>query len=66
VICTDKSMAAAGGNNRARLAVRLFNPDFHLDPGQKTALDQAVLSPQVRDAFNRQGSFTFRKRNPLC
>jgi hypothetical protein len=56
VICTDENMAAAGGNNWQWDIVRLYNPDFHLDPALKPALDAGRLSPEVRDAFNRGGA----------
>jgi hypothetical protein len=56
VICTDENMAAAGGNNWRWDIVRLYNPDFHLDPALKAAFDAGTLSPEVRDAFNRGGA----------
>jgi peptidase S41-like protein len=55
VICTDENMGAAGGNNWTWEVVRLFTPDFPLDPSLKSAFDTGVISPEVREAFNRQG-----------
>ena len=57
VICTDDNMAAAGGNNWYPWdVVRLYNPDFRLDPTLKATLDAGVLSREVREAFNREGT----------
>lgn len=57
LICTDENMAAAGGNNwGAWEIVRLFNPDFRLDPGLKAALDAGQLSSDIFTAFNREGA----------
>lgn len=56
LICTDENMAAAGSNNWQWWAVRLYNPDLRLDARLKAAFDEGTLSPEVRDAFNREGA----------
>jgi hypothetical protein len=57
VICTDNNMAAAGGNNWYPWdVVRLYNPDFGLDLALKATLETGVLSPEIREAFNRDGT----------
>ena len=56
VICIDKNMAAAGGNNWTWDVVRLYNPDFRLDPAFRQTLDAGKLSDALRDAFNRAGA----------
>jgi hypothetical protein len=55
VICLDKNTAAAGGNNWPWPILRLLNPDFTLDPKLKPQFDKGILSPDVYDAFNREG-----------
>jgi hypothetical protein len=55
VVCIDKNMAAAGGNNWQFDVVRLFNPDFQLDGTLKAAFDAGTLSIDVKNAFNREG-----------
>jgi hypothetical protein len=56
IICTDKNMAAAGGNMWKWGDVRAFNPDFYLDANFKTTLENKELSPEVRDEFNKNGT----------
>jgi hypothetical protein len=56
VICIDKNMAAAGGNNWRFEVLRLFNPDFRLDGALRADLDSGTLTPAVRTAFNAQGT----------
>jgi hypothetical protein len=57
VICTDENMAAAGGNNWYPWdVIRLYNPDFHLDPALKPTFEAGLLSQEVRDAFNYCGA----------
>ena len=56
VICIDKNMAAAGGNNWQFEVLRLFNPDFQLDGALRADLDSGTLTPAVRAAFNAEGS----------
>jgi hypothetical protein len=56
VICTDENMAAAGGNSWMSEYLRLYNPDSEIDPALKPAFDAGVLSPEIRDVFNRGGA----------
>ena len=56
VVCIDKNMAAAGGNNWSFEALRLYNPDCRLDGKFKAAFDAGELSQGVRDAFNAEGT----------
>jgi hypothetical protein len=56
VICIDKNMAAAGGNNWQFEVLRLFNPDFQLDGALCADLDSGTLTPVVRAAFNAEGA----------
>ena len=56
VICIDKNMAAAGGNNWQFEVLRLFNPDFQLDGALRADLDIGTLTPAVRAAFNAEGA----------
>lgn len=61
VICTDENMAAAGGNNWFWDAIRLYNPDFHLDPALKPTFEAETLSQEMRDAFNREARLFLRR-----
>lgn len=56
VICIDKNMAAAGGNNWQFDVLRLFNPDFQLDGALRADLDAGVITPAIRAAFNAQSA----------
>lgn len=56
VICIDKNMAAAGGNNWQFGVLRLFNPDFQLDGALRADLDAGVITPAIRAAFNAQSA----------
>ncbi|AFY29052.1 periplasmic protease [Cyanobium gracile PCC 6307] len=56
VICIDKNMAAAGGNNWQFEVLRLFNPDFQLDGALRADLDDGVITPAIRAAFNAQSA----------
>ncbi|MGO6854988.1 S41 family peptidase [Rhizobium beringeri] len=55
IICTDTNMAAAGGNNWAWGAVRIFNPDFRLNGKLKSEFTAGNLSTEIGDAFNAAG-----------
>ncbi len=55
VICIDKNMAAAGGNNWTFKVLRLFNPDFQVDVSFKSQLDAGDLSTPLRTVLNQQG-----------
>jgi hypothetical protein len=55
VICIDKNMAAAGGNNWRFDVLRLFIPAFTLDVTLKADLDNGVVTDELRSAFNRNG-----------
>jgi len=57
LICIGENMAAAGGNNWYPWdVVRLYNPDFQLDALLKPTFDAGVLSQDVRNAFNSEGT----------
>ena len=55
VICIDKNMAAAGGNNWRFDILRLFLPDFQIDAGFKPQLDSGVVSDELRTTFRENG-----------
>ncbi len=55
VLCIDKNMAAAGGNNWSFDVLRLFLPAFHLDIALKADLDNGIVSEDLRNAFNANG-----------
>jgi hypothetical protein len=55
VICIDKNMAAAGGNNWRFDVLRLFIPAFTLDVTLRADLDNGVVTDELRSAFNRNG-----------
>jgi hypothetical protein len=52
VICIDRNIAAAGGNNWYWKVLRLLTPDFRIDLALRDALERRVLSPEIRHAFN--------------
>lgn len=56
VICIDKNMAAAGGNNWDFNVLRLFAPDFLIDGGFRGELDNGTLSPALKAALHTQGT----------
>jgi Peptidase family S41 len=53
VICIDKNMAAAGGNNWQFNVLELFNPDFQMDLVFRADLDKAVVSTALKDEFSQ-------------
>lgn len=55
VLCIDKNMAAAGGNNWRFDVLRLFIPTFKLDITLKSDLDNGDVTDELRNAFNRNG-----------
>ena len=55
VICIDKNMAAAGGNNWSFDLLRLFVPDFALDHAHESELEAGTLSDGLKSAFNGYG-----------
>lgn len=56
VICIDKNMAAAGGNNWRFDVLRLFVPDFSIDHGFATELEAGTVSHELKMAFNENGT----------
>jgi hypothetical protein len=52
VICIDRNIAAAGGNNWQWVVLRLLTPDFRIDLTLRDVLEKLVLSPKIRHAFN--------------
>lgn len=55
VLCIDKNMAAAGGNNWRFDVLRLFIPEFQMDSALKADLDNGIVSDELRSAFNANG-----------
>lgn len=56
VICIDKNMAAAGGNNWNFNVLRLFVPEFALDNGYADDLEAGNITEPFRQEFNRNGT----------
>lgn len=56
VMCIDKNMAAAGGNNWRFDVLRLFVPDFPMDSAFATDLEAGSLTDPIKHAFNENGT----------
>jgi Peptidase family S41 len=54
LICLDRNIAAAGGNNWYWPVFRLLNPDFRLDQNFRPSFESGVLSPEIHEAFNSE------------
>ena len=55
IICIDKNMAAAGGNNWSYDTLRFFLPEFRLEAVFMSDLDGGILSQELRAACNENG-----------
>ena len=55
VICIDKNMAAAGGNNWRFEVLRLMLPDFQVELAFKHQLDKKIISDEMKMVFNQNG-----------
>jgi len=56
VICIDKNMAAAGGNNWNFNVLRLFVPEFAIDRGFAAEFEAGNITDEIKREFNQNGT----------